>query len=136
MRRCSICREEGHRKETCGKLKDAPLPPPTKGVALSDEEIDTIVSLRVNEQMTVDEIAEHVERSTATVRRYLMEAGISLRERRIKGPPVTNKQWYDIRTSRDHGMTSLQIAPLMKLALLEINIVFGSSNYEHYLRQR
>ena len=103
---------------------------------LAEDEVETIISLKRDEELPVSEIAERTGRSVATILRYLSRNGISFRTPRIKTPPLNHKQYYDIRTSRDHGMKSPEVAALMQQPLAEVNRAYGAPSYEYYIDHR
>lgn len=103
---------------------------------LTEDEVETIVSLKRDEGLSVQEIAEQTGRSVPTINRYLSRNGISNRTPRVKTPPLTQKQWHSIRVAKEHDMLSADIAVLMAADLGEVNRAYGSPTYEYYINHR
>jgi len=106
-------------------------------VPLGEEEVQRIVSLRVDEDKSVHEISSITGRSVATIMRYLSRNGISSRTVRKKTPPLDREQYMSVRMARENGIISMEIAKQMPdTTLEEINSAYGSSTYEYYVEHR
>ena len=103
---------------------------------LTEDEVETIVSLKRDEGMTVEEIVARTGRSRPTVLRYLSRNGISFRTPRSKTPPLNRKQFTYVRQSKEYGMMSPEVAALMQVPLVEVNKIYGSPEYEYYVDHR
>lgn len=103
---------------------------------LTEEEVETIVSLKRDEGLSVQEIAEQTGRSIPTINRYLSRNGISNRTRKIKTPPLEQRQWQSIRVAKEHDMLSADVAALMGADLGEVNRAYGAPTYDYYINHR
>lgn len=54
----------------------------------------------------------------------------------IAPKPLTEKQFVDTKISKDHGMSSSEVADEMGVPMEEINIAFSASDYDLYLKNR
>jgi len=103
---------------------------------LTEDEVETIVSLKRDEGLSVEEIAEQTGKSRSTILRYLSRNGISFRTPRIKTAPLTVAQYETVRVSRDHGMKSPEVAALIRQSLAEVNRAYGAPSYDYYINHR
>lgn len=134
----------GHRRETCPQAPPAgenayvdEIKTPHSTRPLSPSEVDDIIRMKVDDEMSPPQIAAKMGRSVPTVLRYLSKNGISHKVRRLRTTePLTRSQWSDVQTSKKHGMTSGDIAAAMEQPLGEVNIAYVYTTYDHYVENR
>lgn len=147
MRLCSICREGGHRKETCpsrGAVKNLGAyaePRATSGPEynkpLDEEVVREIIRLKTEDEMRPTDIARETGISISSVLRTLSRNGISHRMKvKRAGPPLSRQQYFDVQISREHGMNSGDVARLMGVDLGEVNAAWSTREYDRYLERR
>jgi|CXWL01.1.fsa_nt_gi DNA invertase Pin-like site-specific DNA recombinase len=103
---------------------------------LTEDEVETIVSLKRDEGLPVDEIAERVGRSRATILRYLSRNGISFRTPRIKTPPFAQIQYEQVKIIKESGKTSAEVSAVTGFSLAEVNRAYGAPAYDYYINHR
>ena len=103
---------------------------------LTEDEVETIISLKRDEGLSVDEIAERVGRSRPTILRYLSRNGITHRTQRAKTPPLDLKKYRSIHVAKEHEMLSEDIAEMTGIPLAEVNRAYGAPTYDYYINHR
>ena len=103
---------------------------------LTEDEVETIVSLKRDEGLSVAEISERTGRSDATIKRYLSRNGITSRSQRAKTPPLAKTQFLLIHSIKDLGDSSAEVSIKTGLKLGEVNNVYGAPTYDYYINHR
>ena len=103
---------------------------------LTEDEVETIVSLKRDEGLNSDEIAERTGRSRATVVRYLSRNGLSSRSPRTKTPQLTNTQFALIHAMKDEGQLSADVSERTGISLAELNRAYAAPTYDYYINHR
>lgn len=115
-------------------LSDAPQT--GYNASLTEDEVETIVSLKKDEGLNSDEIAERVGRSRATVVRYLSRNGLSSRSPRSKKLQLTDTQFALIHAMKDEGQLSSDVSERTRIPLDELNRAYGAPSYDYYINHR
>lgn len=93
--------------------------------------------MKEEENMRPQAIAIETGLSISTVLRTLSRNGISHRvKRKNDRTPLTRSQYNDVRTSKEHGMTSGGTAEIMRVDLAEVNAAWAVTSFERYLEER
>ena len=66
----------------------------------------------------------------------VVEVGETLDEEADATEPITEQQFEDIKTSKDHGMNSRAVASEMRLLPREVNLAWQALSYGDYLDDR
>ena len=103
---------------------------------LTEDEVETIISLKQDEHLSVPEIAERMGRSDVTVRRYLTKNGIGSRSVCSKKPPMTPQQFKRARVLRARGLMSPEVSKAVGAPLEEVNKAWGAPSYDFYCYHR
>lgn len=103
---------------------------------LTEDEVETIVSLKRDEGLSVQEISEQTGKSTSTIKRYLSRNGITHRTQRTKTPPFTKEQFLLIHGIKDLGDSSAEVSIKTGLKLDEVNRVYAAPSYDYYINHR
>ena len=103
---------------------------------LSPEEVEDIIRMKQDEDMSLGEIVIATGKSRSTIVRYLTKNGVSFRVPRLKTKPLDEGQWKDIQKQKLRGVISTIVAESMGVNLRDINLAYAAPTYAYYIDHR
>ncbi len=103
---------------------------------------EDIVRMYVDEEMALSAISSSSGINVSRLSQVLRTANVEMRHRgskekpRRKSQPLNREQYDSVKTSKEHGLGSQQVAEYMGVALEEVNAAWGVVDFDGYLRFR